>query len=84
MAQQTRRSSFSTFAFVCGRPDIGRFNSSAQLRIPVTIVWISVAAIATQLLTRLSNLRWWSIGLVSLSICLFAEILTITAIENLI
>lgn len=48
--------------------------------IPATIAWFSVGAIATSLLGRFSNLKWWWIGLLSLGICLIVAAATLGAV----
>jgi len=52
--------------------------------VPVTIAWFCVGAIATTVLGRFSNLKWWWIGILSLGACLLVGVVTIRAIERLI
>lgn len=52
--------------------------------VPATIVWFSVGAIATSLLSRFTNLRWWWIGLVSLGVCRLMAAVTVKTVERLI
>ena len=51
--------------------------------VPATIAWFSVGAIATTLLGRFSNLKWWWIGLLSLGICLRVVAATLKAVERM-